>query len=177
MGRESEGNILGELSMEGPSYEESLALVKMNTQRSQEDFKIKFLVTAGEFDRVLMGHPGVGLDVSYPLHISKDVLRWVRDQLRSLNGAAESESKPIFETLRRHLVDQVRNLEEKFIIRPWRGDLSRLIARELMARLVLYEGDFSDEQNKPQLSISIELIYGHFALRYIYDKRRHRQGH
>ena len=168
---------LGALSEEGPSYEESLFFAKINSQfyfhKSKGDFKIKFLVGSGEFDRVLMGHQGTGLEVFYPLHISKHVLRWVRDQLRALDSPTEKEIRPVLEVLKRHLVDQLKNLEKKFIIRPWRGDLSVLIAWELMAQLIEYEGDFFYGENKPQVTIPIELIYGPFALRYIYDKAHH----
>lgn len=160
-------------------YEESLNLVKVDSQfyfyKKKTDFRIKLLVALGEFDRVLMGRDKIG--VSYHLRVSKDVLRWVRAKSRELSSRFEDlerKEKQIFEVLKRQLAGQVKALEEKFIIRPWEGDLSGIIARELIAQVTRYKGTFFQQSDQAQVIIPIEFSYGPFALRYIHYKRRHR---
>ncbi|RLA65850.1 MAG: hypothetical protein DRQ88_04300 [Epsilonproteobacteria bacterium] len=138
-------------------------------------FSVEFDINQGEFDRTA---EQVGkIDVSFNLKISKSYLSWARDEWRSLSAyVSQKRRKKIFNNFVKVIEDQVKNAQKKFLIPPWKGKLEKLVAKELLTQLALYDGKFFKYSKNDMINIPIKLNYAPFALKYIYFKYLLKQG-
>ena len=130
------------------------------------NFGVKFDLNRGEFDAThhLLGK----IKARFNLHLPHSFLSWVR---RSWREAKEKEDqKEIKRILEETLFPQLKEAREKWHTTPWRGKLEKLIARELLEQLSLYEGDFFESPQKKMLQVPIHLHYGLFALKEFHSR-------
>lgn len=150
-------------------YEESLSLTALDHQNYYNpktlDFKVKFQVAVGEFDKMLLEKDK--LKASYSIKIPQPVLEWVK-------AHQKSQAQKARDVLRRHISPEIANMKKTFILYPWEEDIAELIINSLLSQLKEYQGDFSQKiTQEKEINIPIQLAYGPFALKYIHFRRKY----
>ncbi|MBL6990619.1 MAG: hypothetical protein ISR65_12615 [Bacteriovoracaceae bacterium] len=141
-------------------------------------FKVVFDVNLGEFDRTnqIIGK----LKASFTVKLPKNFLEWIRRQWRYAQGPEDKDikrRKELISIFKEHIKNDVQGARAKLTIPPWRGDISRLIVKEVLTQLNLYEGNYFYQSGLETIKIPVELNYGLFALkhlrrRYLMNKQR-----
>ncbi|MFN8369712.1 MAG: hypothetical protein U0T83_03700 [Bacteriovoracaceae bacterium] len=136
-------------------WEEPISVVKVPREyyfvNSKPEFKVIFDVNRGEFDENLFFFDKVTIKMG--IELRKDILNWIRKEWFNLSNSqkyAEDEKK-LRDTLAHHIKDQVDKFSKKLIIIPWQGDISNLIAKELMEQITSYKGPFFRQSDGNQL--------------------------
>lgn len=150
-------------------YEETLTIEKVERKfyfnKYIPKFKVVFDVNLGEFDRV---NQVVGkLNVNFNSKVSKKYLAWARTQWLDVADGHREKRKGIVENMAKHVAIDVNKANKKFIIPLWKGKLERLVAIEILEQLAKYRGDYFKRDNNGFSTISIDLNFGTFALKYI----------
>jgi len=124
-------------------------------------------INQGEFDRSTEVKGKIKL--SYTLYINAKLARWLRGEWRSSRATSNDTMKELNDKMRLSLVSQVEELQQKFRLPPWRGDLTKLIAQELLEQIGTYEGNFFLEDKNSEIPLTVNLYYSPFALRYFHQ--------
>lgn len=149
-------------------YEEPLTIElvdrKLYYQNVVQKFSVHFDVNLGEFDR---SNQKVGKISNYfELKISKTFLKWAREQWNGISPSDTKKKDSIVNRFKQEIAQDVQKARGKYRLPPWKGDLEKIIALELLEQLVLFNGlPFKGE--KGLASIPIKLHFAPLALRYI----------
>jgi hypothetical protein len=131
-----------------------------------EGFLLDFYVTLGEMDRV--GDETDKLTTSFELDLSKNYLRKLKTNWKSLNDDIDSEGKEKFLQEASAFIDlQLRQKEKLFWQTMWNEQFSRLIVRELIGQLEVYRGPLFESYGDQMLRVPVKFNYGLFALSYL----------
>ncbi len=161
--------------------EEPLSVVKVPRdyyfKNDKAEFKIYFDVNRGEFDENLLSFDKV--TVKMDITLRKDILSWIRKEWFALANSQkyQEDEKKLRDTLAHHIKDQVTKIEKKLVTKPWQGDISTLIAKELMEQITLYKGPFfRNSRENEVVTIPLFFCYGPFALQYLNYEFRNGRG-
>ncbi len=130
-------------------------------------FKVMMDINMGEFDKVA---EEVGtVKVSFNLKVYKSYLSYIRNEWLGINKMKVQASKDkLLDNFSQTIIDQIQKFRGKFRVPPWSGNLERLVAREILAQLSEYQGNFFINAKAELIEIPIELNYSPMALKYIY---------
>ncbi|MEI8346768.1 MAG: hypothetical protein WCG27_04825 [Pseudomonadota bacterium] len=155
-------------------YEEPLTVEKVDRQlyfsKDKPEFKVVLDVNLGEFDTSvqMIGKISAGFKVSFPV----DFLQWGRYQWAHMDPTQEGGREKLLETFKKHLTDQITSASQYFIIPPWKGDLEKIVARELLEQLAQFEGPPLDKifTDAKFMKVQVQFNYAPYALLYIRHK-------
>ncbi len=153
-------------------YEESLYVEKVDRKhffnRKEANFKVVLDVNLGEIDRT---NEMVGkISADFRLNLTKDFMKWARDQWISVDGRDKREE--LIRQFKMRIDDQLLLKRSRFIVPPWDGDLGRIVAIELIEQLGDYRGNYFHQSGHQTIEIPIQFRYGVFALKYIHYRFR-----
>lgn len=136
--------------------------------RRFSNFKVVIDLNMGEFDSMVyeLGK----LNFKFNLKFEKKFLTWYRKETLSFDPRNESYKNYLSNTLTQRIKEILHKKGELFIVVPWKGDVSALIAREITEQLTLYQGDFFTEKGEEWVTIPLEFNVAPFALKYLYDE-------
>ena len=150
--------------------EESLAFElvdrKLYFDRTLPKFKIIFDVNSGEFDRInqIIGK----LSTSFDIQLNYLFLQWLQSKMSKNQKKKKSLKKAIISRIEDQIDFGIHTLKIPAI----KSKLSPLIAKELLAQLGFYKGDFFKQKSFLPIKIPIIFNYAPFALKY--NRYRHR---
>lgn len=153
-------------------FEEGLeiSVLRKTAQRRAIDndiFALDLTVTMGELDRILKVNDKLELDLN--LKVSRNWLRWVRT--RALQAQRSEEPQADEEVLTEAVAAHLRVLLEKtYAVLPYfqqSSGVEALMAEELIAQLIGYEGDYFRDIQDQMVGLPVRLHYGLFALSYV----------
>ena len=151
-------------------YEESLK-VRVEPRRDKialatQGFKLDFSITLGEMDRLLQDNDKLGLQ--FDLNLSKNYLRSLRAKWNHLENEVDEEGKKQFqEEMARYINLQLREKEKFFTQKMWNEEFGKLIAEELLAQVLKYQGSLFSSYQDEVLKIPVKFSYGLFAISYL----------
>jgi hypothetical protein len=124
-------------------------------------------INQGEFDRAVEIKGKIKLQ--YKLTLNSKFANWIRKEWRVNKVKDAATLAELSKKMRDVIAPQVLELQKKFRLPPWRGDLSRLLAQEYLEQIGSYEGEFFQENNKVEIPLQLHLYYAPFALRYFHQ--------
>lgn len=150
-------------------YEEPLSLEVVDRRlyydNTEQKFQVQFDVNLGEFDRA---NQKIGkVTTMFNLKVSKTFLRWASKEWNGLSPTEKDKKKKIVDRFKIEIADSVKAAKKKFRIVPWKGDIERLIVRELLEQMVQYLGGSLYKGETGVASIPIKFNFAPLALRYI----------
>ncbi len=129
-------------------------------------FHLDFTVTLGEMDRIMDQTDKLGL--SFDLKFSKNYLHALRSKWNTLSENIDDEGQKDFKQEIARTIDvQLKEKEKLFLQKMWNQDFSRLLAEELVAQALTYEGPLFDSYQDKMLVVPVKFSYGLFALSYL----------
>jgi hypothetical protein len=149
-------------------YEEPLTIElvdrKLYYQNVVQKFSVHFDVNLGEFDR---SNQKVGKISNYfELKISKTFLKWAREEWNGISPLETQKKTKIVNRFKQEITEGVQKARSKYRLPPWKGDLEKIIALELLEQLVLFNGlPYKGELGLAK--IPVKLNFAPLALRYI----------
>ncbi len=162
-------NITNNMSQKIP-YEESVRIRvadrKNYFNKIVPKFKVVLDINAGEYDRAVESKGKIKANMD--LELSRSMLRWYRTQWQNTSKLDIRKRKKLINQLKQHLSFHLKKKTGQFLIIPWKGELEKLLAFELISQLNLYTGGYFDEMDSDErwVTISVEFRYGMFALKY-----------
>ncbi|MCB9060912.1 MAG: hypothetical protein H6622_05285 [Halobacteriovoraceae bacterium] len=149
-------------------FEEPLSIEvvdrKFYFDRSKSNFSVHFDINMGEFDRISQLAGKVG--AYFNLNISRPFLKWVR--LAITGRDPKKQNMPYVRwRLKIKIEDALKEVHNKFLIKPWHGDISDLLVDELLVQLSNYKGEYFLVDVNEMYQIPIHFNFGPFALKYI----------
>lgn len=151
-------------------FEESMK-IKANPNRSlaslaRKGFTMDFSVTVGELDRLT--DDSDKLDMNFHLKLSKNYLRSLRVEWNVLARDVDMEGqKKLKEKIANYLGIQLKEKEKLFHQKMWNDQFSKLMAEELLAQVLMYQGSLFTSYEDKMLTIPVRFSYGVFALGYL----------
>lgn len=151
-------------------FEEALEL-KTKKQRNvftlnTSGFKVTLTAALGELDKLFDGDK---LDVKYNLQISKNYLRWLRKRWKKNLLASDPK---LNQDLTEEFIKVIQvNLDFKQAYlhhEVFTGHSSRLVAKEILEQLNLYQGDMFDSLEDELLEIPVQIQVGVYAMSYLH---------
>jgi hypothetical protein len=155
-------------------YEESLTIDKVDRKHyfhpKKPIFKVMMDVNLGEFDTAVQMRGKVSM--KYNINLRVDFLEWLRREWRYLDPTLEKRREHLVSTTVRNLEEKTNSITQYLKVVPWNKDIVKMIAKELIEQLSLYEGEPLNKvwANKKYYPVQVQLNYAPFALRYIHQK-------
>jgi hypothetical protein len=151
-------------------YEESLKIkakpLRDNVALRTQGFKIDFMVTLGEMDKVVEDIDK--LDTSFDIKLSKNYLRHLGTKWNEFTANIDEEGRKAFrDEVSKYISYQLSGKEKYFRQKMWNDDFSRLIVQELVGQVLAYRGPLFDSLQDEMITIPVNFTFGTFALSYI----------
>lgn len=153
-------------------YEEPLQLEVQNRKRffrpTENQLEVKIDINMGELDRV---YEDVGkLTVNGSIDLDQSFLVWARRNWLEFGPKDQSKKEQLVDRFKLNLEKEVKILASNFRVTPWRGDLSQMIAYELLEQISSIPTSVFESQLKGKRNVKIQFNYSPFALRYFYHQ-------
>lgn len=150
-------------------YEEPLTIEltdrKYFFKNNNKKLKVGFDVNLGEFDRT---NQIVGKIKSvFEIKVSNKFIYWIQKQLLNIDPRINNIKQKLEDRLNIIVKPFVEVVRKKIRIPPWRGELSRVISKELIEQITLKLDNTYHLGESGHQVIPIEFYYGPFALKYI----------
>jgi hypothetical protein len=129
------------------------------------EFAIYLDVNVGEIDRSV--NIKGKIQSSIQLKFTKSFLAWIRHEWQRRDPRYPDKLKHLEKTMIRHIEDSIDRVREQFKRPAWDGNLSAIVAKEILSQLELYKGRFFDNSKNQQVSIPVTFSFGPYALKYI----------
>ncbi len=154
-------------------YEEPLTFELVRNDESfkpfDSRFDLYFDINLGEFDRSVerLGK----IQSSFEFEIPTQLILYVRNELIHSDPrdkiSAENRQKRVYANLEKH----IEELKKRFIVLPWKGDLTQFVTQELVEQVGLKEPKAFQFMNTSTVKVKLHLSYGAFALKSIKHQR------
>ncbi|HXH30220.1 MAG TPA: hypothetical protein VNJ01_05355 [Bacteriovoracaceae bacterium] len=160
-------------------YEESLK-VKVEPRRNvlalrSEGFRVDFSVTLGEMDRVIQENDK--LKLAFELNLSKNFLHSLRSKWNALEKDVDLEGQRLYrQEVAAYVELQLKEKKKYFSQKIWNENFSALIADELIAQSMKYQGPLFDSYSDQIIRVPIKFSYGLFALSYLRNRSEFNSG-
>ncbi len=141
-------------------YEEQLSFNRVEPPKLKN--RIVIDIDYGEMDKTHQYK--TKLSTFFSLKLSQDFYRWAKAEWGMRAVLKPEEQKKILQALRAQLEPQVKKVEERFLLLPWKQGLEDFLAREILQLPQL--------KNEKQVVIPVELRYGAFALKYLFIQNK-----
>lgn len=153
-------------------FEEPLTLDlidrKYHFQKYNPQLTIGLDVNLGEFDRAVSMKGK--LKISFRIKVPESYLKYHKKAMKDvdylLTGHNEKR-EALINRLKLQLEKDIMATRDILITPPWKKDLASLVAKELSDRLEIMDDNVLSFSETKEKSITIELYYGLFALKYL----------
>ncbi len=154
-------------------FEEPLKLEiikNKNTFNSYDtEFKVVMDLSLGEFDRLLEDHGK--LKSVFNIYLSKELVIYLRKELMLLDPRNKEQYAEIKNRLKLNIEKPIKELEKRYVIKPWNGNLNDFVAEEILEQIMLKEGKAIRQLLDKKVKIELIFNYGVFALKSIKHQR------
>ncbi|MGB0454227.1 MAG: hypothetical protein ACPGJV_10995 [Bacteriovoracaceae bacterium] len=155
-------------------YEEALRVEvvdrKLYFKPHRRNFSVEIDVNLGEFDRE---HQRLGkLSTTFNIKLSKAVINHVQKLLEKPNPYPMGKNESSVNRIEKAIEDQVLKAQDKLAFTPWRDQISKLIAKELVNQISLYPKSPYRNGDNQFIQVPITFNYAPFALKYMNDRYR-----
>jgi hypothetical protein len=152
-------------------YEEPLTLELVSRNLLFNKFRHEFIagidINQGELDRSTEIRGKIKLE--HTIYLNSKFAQWIRRDWRSGRATEVGFVDELSKRMRSTIEGQILELQAKFRLPPWHGDLSSLLAQEFLEQIGSYEGDFFLENKNVDIPLTLNLYYSPFALRYFHQ--------
>jgi hypothetical protein len=150
-------------------YEEPLSLeivpYTQYSDRRSSKLKVVFDANLGEFDRI--NQRNGKLRVAFKISVANSFLEFYRRSQKEAQVEAYEEKFRLMNRFQLQLAKDVEKARQKFIIPPWKGNISMIIANAITSQIIETPDRFLDFSKPGLQEIEVEINYGLFALKYI----------
>jgi hypothetical protein len=138
---------------------------RLSFNPNSPDLKMILDVNLGEFDRI---NQVVGkIKMNFKINIPMSYLRYHREALKHLDFNHPEDKEWLINRLKLQLIKDINYARDLLIIPPWKGDLAYLLARELSEIVHIHDDKFYKSDDSGMKTLTIEVNYSPFALRYL----------
>jgi len=160
-------------------FEESLAIEKIRRELyfnpTRPQFKVVFDVNLGELDRVNQYVDKIS--AGFTIKVPKSFLGWMLNEWKEKGKSDTKNTQKLIDIFKYQVDHQLKRAEKLFLIPPWKGDLAKVIATDVLGMITEYKGRFfSERTDQEMVSIPIQFRYAPFALKYINYRFRSARG-
>lgn len=154
-------------------FEEPLTLELVRNDDTFKPFESRFDlffdINLGEFDRSVERLGKV--QTSFEFEIPTQLITYIRNEILHSDPrekvAVENMQKRVYVNLEKHIED----LKKRFIVIPWKGDLTQFVTQELVDQVGLKEPKAFQFMSGSTVKVKLHFSYGAFALKTIKHQR------
>lgn len=154
-------------------YEEPLTFELVRNEKNfkpfDKKFELFFDINQGEFDRSVEAHGKIR--TVYNLKLPTQIIMYIRREIQSLDPRDTIAKENFYKIVTAQLEGHVKKLEASFIVIPWKGNLSRFLADELIEQVAMKESKAILGMREKEVDVAINIHYGVFALKTIKHMR------